>query len=337
MKVLSNLALGGGKGLLVFMVMQMGLAAVKGQIEIDSLQQTGAFRFEVDVNLVNVTATVTDKKGNLVKGLTREDFELYEDGKRQEIVHTAADENAPLSLAIILDTSGSMVDKIDDARDALKHFLASINPKSESCVFQFETIVRLVQDFTPDPKKLGNALESLYADGATAMYDAVSQAVIKLKEGQFSKKAILLITDGNDTVSKNSFKEVREELQRSDVLIYVIGIGHGERGSYGHGSIGGAGDEVNKKVLEDFTKDTGGRTFIVKGAHVVKGKDVIDEAARAVAKDLYYQYILAYVSSNESGNGDWRKIKVKVKKKKVHVLARRGYRRPRRAEVTSKP
>jgi Ca-activated chloride channel family protein len=158
------------------------------------------------------------------------------------------------------------------------------------------------------------------------MYDAVSEAVVKLQEGKFSKKAILLITDGNDTTSKKRFGAVRKELQSSDILIYVIGIGHGQRGSYGHGSLVGPGDEVNKKVLENFTKDSGGRTYIVKGAHVVKGRDVIDEAALAVAKDLYYQYVLAYVSSNDSGNGGWRKIKVKVKDKKFRVLARRGYR-----------
>jgi len=230
-----------------------------------------------------------------------------------------------------------MVDKIQEARDAVKHFLASINSESESCICQFNSNVQMVQDFTSDRGRLESAMSIIHAQGGTAMYDAVSEAIVKLQEGQFSKKAVLLITDGNDTSSRKSFDRVREELQSSDVLIYVIGIGHGERGSYGHGSFAGTGDEVNKKVLEAFTKDTGGRTFIVKGAHVVKGKDVIDEAALAVAKDLYYQYLLTYVSSNESGNGDWRKIKVKVKKKKVRVLARRGYRRSEKTDVTSKP
>jgi Ca-activated chloride channel family protein len=315
-----------GRGLLLAFAWQICLGAALAQNPPDSSKQADAFRFEVEVNLVNVTATVTDKKGKNVKQLVKDDFELYENGKLQEIAYFSADEDAPLSLAILLDTSGSMVDKIEEAGDALKHFADAINPQSEICVYDFDSNIRLVQDFTSDRKKIRRILDQLEADGGTAMYDAVSQAVAKLDNGQFPKKAILLITDGNDAGSRKSFDTVREELQSAEVLLYVIGIGHGEKGSFGHGSFAGPGDEVNEKILKAFTGDTGGRTFIVKGAHKVKGVDVIDRAAMDAAADLYYQYVLSYVSSSDAETGKLRKIKVKVKKKGLRVRARRGYR-----------
>ncbi|GEM_PF-472922 len=324
------------KRLMLAFVIQSGLSAAFAQVPTDSSKSVGAFRFEVEVKLVNVTSTVTDKEGKAVKGLNKDDFELYENGTPQEIVDFSADENAPVSLAILLDTSGSMVDKLDEAVDALKHFIDAINPKSEICVYDFDNQIRLAQDFTSERKKLLHLLKKLEAGGGTAMYDAVAHAVIKLREGRFPKKAILLITDGHDTASRKDFDTTRQELQSAEVLLYVIGIGHGEKGSYGHGIIAGVEDEVNEKVLNAFTDDTGGRTFIVKGAHKGKGVDVIDRAALDVAGELYYQYVLSYVSSNEAAAGEWRDIKVNVKNKDWRVRARRGYRPPEKAVAQSR-
>lgn len=335
MKCINNFSLH-GKGLLLAFAMQSSLGTALAQVPTDTSKAAGAFRFEVEVNLVKVTTTVTDNKGTLAKGLAKEDFALYENGTPQEIVDFSADKNAPVSLALLLDTSGSMVDKIDEAVDALKHFIDAINPKSEICVYDFDNSTRLVQDFTSDRKKLLHVLKQLEAGGGTAMYDAVSQAVVKLREGRFPKKAILLITDGHDTGSLKDFEQARKELQSAEVLLYVIGIGHGEKGSFGHGLIEIGEDEVNEKVLNAFTDDTGGRTFIVKGAHKVKGVDVIDRAALDVAGELYYQYVLSYVSSNEASTAEWRDIKVDVKNKELRVRARRGYRPPEKTAAQSR-
>lgn len=291
-------------------------------------ESTGAFQFEAGVRLVTVTVSVTDKNGAGARGLDRSAFQVFEGGKAQEIVDFRADENAPASLVILIDTSGSMIDKLEESADALRHFAAAINPRSEFALYEFNSSVRLVQDFTSDRRLIGAALESLEANGGTAMYDAIAQGVASLRAGHFPRKAILLVTDGNDTASQLSLERILLTLQSAEVLLYAIGLGHGERGSFGHGYMQGSSpDEVNGSVLNALASDVGGRAMIVKGQHRVKGRDVIDDAALQVAAELYYQYVLTYVPSEEAAPGEWRKITVKVRDPDLNVRARRGYRR----------
>lgn len=309
--------------ILFSVALQLAVSEPLAQLPANSRDTTGAFRFETAVRLVTVTAWVTDKKGNRAGGLDRGDFQVFENGEAQEIVDLRVDENAAFSVVILLDTSGSMVDKLDESGDALKHFADAINPRSEFALYELNSVTRLVVDFTSDRRLIGRSLERLEADGGTAMYDAVDQGLVKLREGRFERKAILLITDGNDTASRTTFETIRRALQTADALLYVIGIGHGARGSFGHGM---AQDEVNADVLNALTADVGGRTVIVKGAHQIKGRDRIDDAALQVASELLHQYVLTYVPSGDAMAGEWRAITVKVRNQDLRVRARRGYR-----------
>lgn len=313
------------KAILFSVALQLAVSEPVAQLPTNSRDTTGAFRFQTAVRLVTVTAWVTDKKGNRADGLGRGDFQVFENGEPQEIVDLSVDENALFSLVILLDTSGSMVDKLDESGDAIKHFANAMNAQSEFALYEFNDLARLVVDFTSDRRLIGRSLEQMEADGGTAMYDAVGQGLVKLREGRFERKAILLITDGNDTASQTTFETIRRALQTADVLFYVIGIGHGARGSFGHGMVV-AQDEVNADVLSALAGDVGGLAVIVKGAHQIKGRDRIDDAALQVASELRHQYVLTYVASADVTAGEWRAIMVKVRNQDLRVRARRGYR-----------
>lgn len=315
-------------GVLFALLLLSWVGAATAQPPAAAPESLSAFRFEAGVRLVTLTISVSDKKGVGVRGLDRSAFQVFESGKAQDIVDFRADENAPASVVILIDTSGSMVDKLDESADALKHFAAAMNGRSEFALYEFNSFIRLVQDFTSDRRRIGAALEGLEAADGTAMYDAIDQGIAGLRRAHFERKAILLITDGNDTASQMSFEAVRKALQSTEAVLYAIGIGHSERGSFGHGyTLGSSQDEVNGSVLNDLTSDLGGRAMIVKGQHRVNGRDVIDAAALQVADELYYQYVVSYVPSEEAAPGEWREITVKVRDRDLRVRARRGYRR----------
>jgi len=290
-----------------------------------------SFSFKVDVTLINITSTVTDKNGNYVTDLKKEDFRVYEDGVLQGITYFNSGD-VPVSVGILLDTSGSMIDKLPEAKDALEHFAKTINPEDEVFLSVFNNSSFLVQDFTSDRRRLTKALGWIDAMGHTALYDTISKGLSKIKGGRHKKKALVLITDGNDTTSHLSLGRVQRYIKQSEVLLYSIGIGHSERGSYGHGSSSFSmrGDEVDANTLNAISEETGGRAFIIKGAHRVGGVDVIDKACQEIANELRYQYSLGYVSSNEIRDGRWRDIKVKVvSRDNLKVRARKGYFAPK--------
>jgi len=183
------------------------------------------FRFRTGVDLINVSATVTDRSGRIVEGLSRTDFLVYEDDHLVEVTHFSA-ERVPVSLGIILDTSGSMAgDKINAARAALDRFLTDvIRPEDEVFLYRFDSSPHLVQGWTSDRKRITDALQPLRPDGATALYDAVAQALPLLDSGKHFKKALLVISDGNDTNSRTTLETVRRSIRESDTLVYAIAI-----------------------------------------------------------------------------------------------------------------
>lgn len=286
-----------------------------------------SFSFKVDVTLINITVTVTDKEREYITDLKKEDFRVYEDGVSQETTFFNSGD-IPVSVGILLDTSGSMVDKLPEAKDAIEHFAKTINPQDDLFLSIFNNSSLLVQDFTSDRSELTKALGWLDARGYTALYDTIFDGLNKIKGGKHKKKALVLITDGNDTSSYLSLVRIQRYIKESEVLLYSIGIGHSERGSYGHGvfSFNKRGDEVDANTLSALSEETGGRAFIMKGAHIVGGIDVIDRACQEIAKELRYQYSLGYISSNEKRDGKWRYIKVKVvSRDNLKVRARKGY------------
>ena len=183
------------------------------------------FAFRSAVELINVTVTVTDEHGRFVPNLTRDDFELYEDGRLQTISQFDAD-RVPVSLGIALDTSGSMLgEKIAAAQAALNRFLFELlGPQDEVFLYRFDGQPTLVQGWTEDRGELARALGSVKPNGGTAMYDTVAEAVPLAQGGARRKKALVVISDGNDTSSRTKIGELRSLIRESEVLVYAIGI-----------------------------------------------------------------------------------------------------------------
>ena len=195
----------------------------------------GSFKFKSGVELVNVTATVTDKNGRFVPGLRQEDFTIYENDVKQEISHFS-NERVPVSLGIVLDTSGSMSgEKLDNALAAIDRFLGSLlDPSDEVFIYRFSNFPELLQDWTTDRSRLSRTIRRITAGGGTAMYDALAEAVPMAQRGQNRKKAIVLISDGNDTDSDTSLSSVKRLIRETEVLVYAVGIdGHADTTTFG--------------------------------------------------------------------------------------------------------
>lgn len=319
-------------------------------------QQGDRFRFRSGVELINVNATVTDGSGRFVSGLRQEDFLVYEDNQLQTVSHFSA-ERVPVSLGIALDTSGSMVgDKIQAARAALDRFLYDLlAPDDEIFLYRFSNDPILLQSWTSDRSLLSRALGRLAPNGGTAMYDTVAEAIPLAEAGTHRKKALLVISDGNDTSSRTEVRELKQLIRESEVMVYAIGIdgqdepvlraplppprfpmpvpfprGRGRPGwppsvpppIRGPRPPGGASrssdDRVNSVALRDMTDDSGGRTEIVRDA-----RD-LDPATASIAHELNQQYYLGYASSGKN-DGRWHSIRVEVRKGAYRVRARRGY------------
>jgi len=208
------------------------LAAASGFVVISlQAQDNPPARFRSGVELINVTATVSDADGRFVPNLTQDDFIVYEDDRRVEVTHFGA-ERVPVSLGIALDTSGSMAgEKMDAARAAIGRFVNELLDRNDELfLYRFSNYPVLVQGWTRDRRDLLDPLGRLTPNGATAMYDAVAKAVPLAQRGQNRKKALVVISDGNDTSSRTEIGDLRETIRQSEVLVYAIGIdGDGEQ------------------------------------------------------------------------------------------------------------
>jgi len=207
----------------------IGLTAVAALVAIaggsSAAGQQEEFRFRSGVDLVNVTATVTDGTGRFVPGLKQEDFIVYEENALQEVTHFS-NERVPVSLGIVLDTSGSMVgEKLSSALEAIDRFLTKLlSPEDEVFVYTFSNFPQLLQDWTTDRQRLSRVIHRVNAGGGTAMLDALTESIPLAQTGQHRKRAVLLISDGNDTDSESSLSEVKQLIRESEVMVYAIGI-----------------------------------------------------------------------------------------------------------------
>ena len=287
-----------------------------------STQQQPEVVIRATVNLVPITATVFDSQGRNVGGLRKEDFQVYEDNTPQTISVFAAEEK-PLSLGIVFDTSGSMIDKIDDVQDAVKHFVNLINPEDDIFLLRFASDLKLVVDSTADRKKIARAVDRLQPRGATRLYDAMAEALEKLSQGKRTKRALILLTDGNDTASDLRLKDLLTVVRKSEVLIYGLGIGHGQSGSFGHRLPPGS-DEVDMNVLNALADATGGRSYYLDTPH--RGKiDLVDQSLREVSAELRQQYTIGYYPPTSAEAGAYHRIRVETRNPEFSVRSRRGY------------
>ncbi len=270
---------------------------------------------KLDVDLVLVNATVTDSENRYVTGLDQKNFQLWEDKVEQKIEYFSSEE-APLSLGIVLDISRSMKEKISIARNAVVTFLKTGSPEDEYFLLEFGNRADVVEDFTTDITRLQDHLIFGETKGTTALYDAIYLALEKVKKGSNPKKAILLITDGEDNRSRYSFANVKEISKESDVQIYAIGIAGGSSSSYHESQRG-------RFLIEELTNTGGGRAFFPGSVYE------LEDIAIRIAVELKNQYVLGYISTNQQKDGKWRKIRVKIDPPKglpdLHVRAKSGY------------
>src|SRR5438094_1378041 len=273
---------------------------------------------KVDVDLVLVNATVTDPQNRYVTGLEKEHFQIWEDKLEQKIEYFSA-EDVPISLGVIFDVSGSMKDKISTARDAAVTFLKTGNPEDEYFLVEFANRPQVAEDFTTDVTRLQNKLIFTPAKGMTAMYDSVYLGLEKLKEGNNPKKALLLITDGEDNRSRYTFSNVKDFVKEQDVQIYGIGIVDDWSSNLGAGHTGRA-------MVEELSDLTGGRAFFPDSVYE------LEDICTKIAVELKNQYVIGYHSTNGAKDGKWRKLRVKVNPPKgiqhLNVRAKQGYYAP---------
>src|SRR5688572_23268781 len=198
--------------------------ALLAVVTLAAQEQNGA-SFQSGVELINVTATVTDGSGRFVPGLRKEDFLVYEDDQPQAITHFSA-ERVPVSLGIVLDTSGSMAgEKMSAARAALDRFLYELLDRDDEIfIYRFSDYPTLLQGWTTDRQQLTRALGRVSANGGTAMYDGVAEAIPLAETGRHRKKAIVVISDGNDTSSQTKVGELKQLIREGEVMVYAIGI-----------------------------------------------------------------------------------------------------------------
>jgi len=272
---------------------------------------------KVDVNLVLVPVTITDPMNRLVTGLDRDNFNLFE-GKDKQDIRTFSSEDAPVSLGVIFDMSGSMSSKIERAREAVIEFFKTANPQDEFFMITFADKPEEISDFTSSVDDIQGKLVYTIPKGRTALLDAIYLGVSKMRQAKYPKKALLIISDGGDNHSRYTEGEIKSMVKEADILVYAIGI-------YDH-NFSSDEERLGPTLLSEITELTGGRAFTIDNPN-----DLADVSTK-IGIELRNQYVLGYRPKNPVRDGKWRKIKVKLIPPKglppLRVYAKTGYYAP---------
>jgi len=324
-----------------------------------------AAQLRVDVQLVNVVATVTDSQGRYVEGLQASDFTLREDGNLQQISHFAASTDLPISVGIVLDTSTSMERKISTATRAVDRFLRGIHADDDIFLMTFDNSVKVRQDFTSNREKLWEALEKVKLSSGTSLYDAVVMSTDKIRKGKYPKKAILLISDGVDTSSDRDYETARVAVRESEVLVYILGIAAdpGVRGPMSERNSpfpSPSGRSPSPFPIPGVGTPSGpipmpspGRRFQYPGRNGAYNMDSVDmdvlnsladasggkawlitpdarrnrlqDALDEIAEELRSQYSMGYYPGHSLTDGKWHKIELTVKNSGYNLRYKEDY------------
>lgn len=252
----------------------------------------------LNTSIVNITVSVTDSYGRFVTGLGKDHFDLFDDKVKQQIAHFS-DEDAPVSLGIVYDVSGSMKERINRSLRALRRFIETSHEDDDIFLIGFNDRAKLVQDFTTSGDQVMNHLTLVAPKGNTALYDAAYLAVEKVTEGRHNKKALLIISDGQDNNSRYTYKELRNRVKEADVQIYAIGIT--DPASDGLAGFG-------RSVLEEITRMTGGRSFFPNAYN----EPELVEICTRIALELRHQYSFGFYPTDVTSEAKWHKVQVKV-------------------------
>jgi VWFA-related protein len=254
----------------------------------------------VDTTLVQINVTITDPLNRFVTGLEKEHFRLFED-KIEQKIREFSSEDAPLSIGLVFDTSGSMGPKLQKSRQAAVQFFKTANPEDEFFLIEFNDRPELVVPFTADTDDIQNRLEFAQSKGKTALLDGVYMAMNQMKKARNPRKAILIISDGGDNNSRYTESEIKNAVREADVQIYGIGIFEpiGSRGRTPE-------EQMGPGLLSEVAELTGGRSYNVENLN-----ELADIAAK-IGIELRNQYVLYYSSTNQTRDGKYRHVNVKL-------------------------
>ena len=290
------------------------------QTAADKYQQDSAdqFRLSVKVELVNVTATILDQDGRYIEGLTETDFKIFEAGVEQEIAFFSHDLRVPISIGILVDTSGSMRHKLQQSLQTARELAQALSDQDEVFIISFDNKVKLLQKFTQNGPHIQRALRGIRSRGETAAFDAIGLGLELMESAQHNKKILLMITDGFDTKSKLRADDIDSMLKRAEVLVYAIGIDDDD-----------TDPEVRRRtryhiyhyMLARLTGVTGGRAF-----RLFTGRRyALKSLAEIVLEELHQQYTLSYYPTSSPGDMSWREIELELQHPGATVRHRGGY------------
>ena len=273
-------------------------------------------RIRSGVELVSLNVTATDGQGKYITDLNEEDFEVYEDGAKQKLTFFSKTQQ-PISLALLLDTSASMDERMKIAQDAAIGFARQLRKDDQAMVIDFDSQVRVLAPFTNDASVLEQAIKTTTPNGSTSLYNAIYISLQELKKikatttSEIRRQAIVLLSDGDDTSSLIEFDDVLDRAKRSETAIYAIGLRAGE--------VGRREFKEAEFVLKQLANETGGRAFFVTDARELA------KIYQGIWDDLASQYALAYSSANPKRDGAWRRVQVRLLRPNITARTKLGY------------
>lgn len=270
-------------------------------VSAQTASQAGAgIDIRVNTTLVVIPVTVTDSLNRFVLGLDRQDFRVFEDGTEQKVTQFA-NEDAPLSIGLLVDTSGSMGDKIGTSRQAVAQFLKTMNAHDEDFLIKFGDRAELATGFTEHADEIQSKLDSVEPQGLTALLDAVYLGLREMKSAKNPRKALLIVSDGGDNNSRYTEKQIENLVREADVQIYSMGV----FGPLPYLGISGA-ELSGPHLLSELSEQTGGRSF------AAANDSALPSIATRIGIELRNQYVLAYSPTNQNRDGKYRKVQVKL-------------------------
>ena len=275
------------------------------------------YRLAVEVELVNLTTTVTDDRGQYIDDLKGEDFQVFEDGQLQKVSFFSHDQKVPVSVGILIDNSGSMRHKLQQALQTVREIALALSPEDEVFLITFSNNAELRQKFTRNSQDVQKALRGIKSSGETAAYDAVQLGLKEMQNAMHNKKVLLLVTDGFDTRSKINATQVEELLKRSETLLYAIGIDDDDNDPL---VLRRTRYHIYHYMLSKLTTISGGMAY-----RLFTGRNyALQNLASILLEELHQQYTLSYYPTSVSDER-WRNVEVKVSRPGVLIRTRAGY------------
>jgi Ca-activated chloride channel family protein len=306
-------------------LLQADTPASKSEKSRESVDSGGGFRLGVNVDLVLMYTSVFNKEGRFVTGLAQNNFRVFEDGVEQKIA-SFSQEDVPVSMGILMDLSGSMQGEKEQVHKAALAFIQASNPEDQVFLIGFNDEAELLQDFTGDIDEISDALDNAVVTGGTVLYDAIYLGVEKAHTGTKVKKAIVVITDGEDKDSYYKLDELIAKIQESDVQVFCVGFLEEIPKKNIFGSWSKSDSKRAYDALNQISEETGGKAFFPK--QISEIHDIVSE----IANELRIQYSIGYISTNTARDGSFRRVKIQLVDSKTPdtvMRYRRGYTAPK--------